>query len=164
MNRRLRGTLGAALIWGIGWTGLGLAVSAVKLAALAALDAPVAELAPVVLGSALRWGLFGVVAGVLFALPLRRLGRRAGSLQALSARRASLWGGIAGAVLPLGVMASLTGGAGVPGAAALLYVGVGVAFGSATGAGTVALARRAPGSTRSLDAGQRLADLAPPVA
>jgi hypothetical protein len=163
MNRRLRGVLGTALVWGVGWSAIGLGAGWLQVVALrlAGISIPMAPARLVIL-VALRWAVFGVVAGSIFALALWYVGRRAGSLAALSPRRAAAWGAGAGVVLPLCVVALLAaGGAAVPLAAVLMLVVTGGVFGAGTAAGTVAVARRAP---EPLGVARDMTALAPPVA
>jgi hypothetical protein len=110
----------------------------------------------------LQWAVSGIVTGTIFALSLWYIGRRTGSLGALSRRRAAAWGALAGVALPLGFGALLTaGGIGVPLAALLPLVATGAAFGAGTAAGMITLARRAP---EPLAARRGAPALSPPVA
>jgi hypothetical protein len=162
MHRKTRGTLGTVVTWSAGWALFGLALGALRVVLLSALggahQAPLVVLAVPVL----RWAVLGAAAGAFFAFLVRRAGRRVPSLEALSARRAAAWGAAAGLALPLGVLAAMLalGPVAWPAALVLGVLGIGVALGAGTAAGTVALARRAPAG---LATGPRTPAL-PPVA
>lgn len=94
--RRLRGTLGNALVWGVGWLTIGFALFA-TVRVLGVVSWSWAE----VIGLAMRAGIVGGVAGGLFAGVIRLLyhGRR---LSEISWVRFGIGGGVfAGLVLPL---------------------------------------------------------------
>jgi hypothetical protein len=163
MNRRLRGVIGTALIWGAGWAVVGLAVAGLQAVALRASGVRVPmQLERFVALVTLRWAVSGVVAGTLFALALWYVGRRGGSLGALSPSRAAVAGTLAGIALPLVVAPLLVmSGLAVPLTVLLPFVVTGAVFGAGTAAGTVALARRAPAP---LAAGSDAPTLSPPAA
>ena len=146
MNRRLRGVIGTALTWGTGWAVIGLGVAGLQAVALRASGVRVPmQLERFIALVTIRWAVSGVVAGTLFALALWYVGRRLGSLAALSPRRAAVAGALAGVALPLVVAPLLVvSGVAVPLTVLLPFVVTGAAFGAGTAAGTVALARRAP--------------------
>lgn len=132
--RKTRAILGTGLLWG-GFGGL--------IGALGGLIGYIVDPAPLsewMLGMTLLFAGAGAVTGVGFAATLALFeGRR--TLDELTPRRAALWGGVAGFVLPLGIVAALSGGA-LPLLPALASATL---FGGATallGAGTVHVARR----------------------
>jgi hypothetical protein len=94
--RRLRGALGNAVVWGVGWFAIGLALFAtLRVVGI------VSSSWEVVIGFALRAGVIGGVAGGAFAGVIRLLyhGRR---LSEISWVRFGIGGGVfAGLLLPL---------------------------------------------------------------
>jgi hypothetical protein len=138
--RRLRGAVGNAVVWGLGWTTLGLVVAAAGKVAgvfpLSWLDT---------IGVAVRFGIVGGIAGGAFSLAIGLLyrGRR---VSELSPVRFGIGGGIvAGVFVPafLQAMNLLSGG----GMIAMKYVlddGLWSAlFGAVAAGGSVLLAQRA---------------------
>jgi hypothetical protein len=162
MNQKTRATLGTVMMWSVGWAACGLALGVLRLALVAALGAWHPAPLLLLLLPALRWAVLGAAAGALFALALRRSGRRLPSLEALSPPRAAVWGAGAGLALPLGVLvaALALGAVAWPAALVLGVLGLGAALGAGTAAGTVAIARRAPVAL----AAPRPGPLPPPVA
>ena len=131
--RRLRGILGTGLVWGA----LGGVIGVVG-GVIGAMTDP-APLAEWLLSLGLGFSGFGFLAGSGFAAVLSLLDGRK-RLEELSRGRAAAWGGLAGFILPLTLVAALSGGA-LPLLPALASAGV---FGGITallGAGTVHVAR-----------------------
>ena len=151
--RRLRGVLGMGAVWGLAGTTVGALVGLTASALGGLLPSQLLELA---LGA----GGLGFVLGSGFAAALTLLERRR-TLDDLSPGRAAIWGALAGAALPLGMIAV----AALPGVGAdLLQPRLLVAAFAASGAYgvlsatlaalTVAVARQAP---PTLDSGPGLA-------
>jgi hypothetical protein len=161
MNRRLRGVLGTALTWSVGWGILGLVEAALRSLPYKGVRIPIDPMRFVITVT-LNRAIFGFVSGALFALALWYVGRRARGLGALSTRRVAAWGMVAGSVLPAGVVALLTAtGVAIPLPPLLMMIATGGLFGAGTAAGTVAIARRAP---EPLAVGSAATALAPPGA
>jgi hypothetical protein len=91
---RLRGVLGIGAIWG----GLGTLVGAV--AGIVAGLVEVAPLGEAIFAGAIGTGVLGLMLGTGFAGALT-LAERSRTLGELTPRRAALWGGLAGAALPV---------------------------------------------------------------
>ena len=144
--RRLRGLLGVVVLWTLAWALYGLLETTLSVLHLRSMGAPldlVLGLYPQNIGRAAG---FGFVAGLLFAAVLALRGRHLPSVDALSPRRAALWGGAAGLVLALPMLVgSLATGTLAPWlGAVLIKLAVGVVVGASTAGGAVALARRVP--------------------
>jgi hypothetical protein len=135
--RRLRGVLITALIWGAGWSLVGLALGAVTVFGFRvfglALPGPWSFLLDLMLG----FGLMGVGGGSVFAVALSVAERRSGSLAALSMSRTGAWGALGG-VAVWGSLYLMGHGAPMIFGAQLALVGAALAQGS------LALARRGP--------------------
>ncbi len=131
--RRIRAILGTGLLWG----GLGGVIGVVG-GVIGAMTDP-GTLAEWLLSLGLAFAGFGFLAGSGFAAALSLLdGRR--TLPELSRARAAAWGGLAGFILPLSLVAALSGGV-LP---LLPAVASAAVFGGITallGAGTVHIAR-----------------------
>ena len=111
--RPLRGTLGNAAVWGLGFFLLGLAAFAI-MRLVGTLSPSVSVLDAV--GMSIKFGVMGVIAGAVFATIIRLVyrGRR---LSDINWVRFGVFGGIAtGIFVPcfLQLMNVLTGGEGVP--------------------------------------------------
>jgi hypothetical protein len=131
--RKARGILGTGLVWGAVGTVLG------AVGGLIGFLVDPAPLGEWMLGMTLLFGGFGAVAGAGFAAALAAFEGRS-TLGDLTPGRAAVWGGAAGFVIPLGLVAALSGGA-LP---LLPAIASATAFGGATallGAGTVHIAR-----------------------
>lgn len=144
--RRLRGLLGVVVLWTVAWTLYGLLETTYHVLHLRSMGAPLDLVLGLYPQIARRAAGFGLVAGLLFSAVLALRGRHLRSVDALSARRAALWGGAAGVVLALPMLAwSLAMGTFASAASTLLLkLAIGVAVGACTAGGAVALARRAP--------------------
>lgn len=116
--RRIRGVIGTALTWGVGWSLVGLAGGV-----------------PV-----LNWGVPGVIAGAGFAVALAIAGRRR-TLSEIPVWSAAGWGalGTVGAVLVATPLLFLM----MPALKIVPFIGVLAVLGAGSGAGTLAVARRA---------------------
>ena len=128
--RRLRGVLGTALTWAVGWSAFTVGLSLL-------FGAPLEYLGLLAISGAVR----GSIAGGAFAVILS-IAERHHTLEDLSLRRVALWGGIGGSVLLLTTLpiialmgAPITGVIG--GLVRSAFIGAGFASGS------VALAKRA---------------------
>ena len=128
--RRLRGVIGTALTWAIGWG----AVSAVLLA--------ISGFSLGAIGVLALGGMFtGFIAGSTFAVILS-IAERRHTLEDLSLRRVALWGGIGGIALSL-LLAPLFATSGAPLGQILLGFVIDSLTGAGFAAGSVALAKRA---------------------
>ena len=124
--RRVRGIVGTAFTWAIGWTGLGALIGA-----LAGFDLSY------LLRMALNNSVSGFMAGASFAVILS-LAEGRHTLADLSLRRVALWGAVGGLLLSF---IPLAFGVPVPYLLGPLVINVGIGAGMATG--SVALAKRA---------------------
>lgn len=123
--RRLRGALALGVLWGVVWAiAMAITVTIIGFVDPASVDPGEGPLRAAMIG-----GVFGVLAGSLFALVFAVAERRR-SIADLSVWRAAIWGMIAAAAMPL-----LT----VIDNRLLLIV---CPIGGAIAAGTVALAKR----------------------
>ncbi len=132
-TRRIRGILGTGLVWGA----LGGIIGVVG-GVIGAMTDP-GTLAEWLLSLGLGFSGFGFLAGSGFAAVLSLLEGRT-TMEELSRGRAAAWGGLAGFILPLTLVAALSGGA-LP---LLPAVASATVFGGITallGAGTVHIAR-----------------------
>ena len=154
--RKLRGALGTALIWALGWGAIGFVVIAVLLLAVGSRD----FYWETVIAFSLSSALSGLVAGATFSLVLGTLYRRR-HLSELSPLRMALWGAAAALLVPLGTLAAadtvgLQLETGVVAGMVLTMSGLG----AATAGGTVRLAQAAdrglgaPAGVASLDRGE----------
>ena len=139
--RRARGVVTTALLWAAAWGLVGLALGGL----LWAFTGPHPSRGALVLVTARWWATLGAVAGAAFALALSAAERRARSLDALSAGRVARWGALGGAALPLLLLplfwAAHRGALGV----GVSLVPLCSALGAASAAGSLRIARRAPG-------------------
>jgi hypothetical protein len=124
--RRIRGALSLGLLWGVVWAG----VMAITVAIVRAVDPASVDPGEGPLRAAAIGGIFGVIAGTLFALMFAVAERRR-TIADLSVWRAAVWGMLAAAAMPL-----LTA---VDNRLLIIVCPVG----GAIAAGTVALAKRA---------------------
>ena len=128
MNRilkRVRGVLGTAFTWAIGWVGLGAGIGALA-------GFPLSYL----LRMALNSSVAGFIAGASFAVILS-FAERNHTLEDLSLRRVALWGAVGGLILSVIPMAF---GVPVPYLLGPLVINSGI--GAAMASGSVVLARR----------------------
>ena len=128
--------IGTGLIWAIGWAGLTVALSLLA-------GTPLQSIGLVALSGAAR----GFTAGGVFAVILS-IAERRHTLEDLSLRRVSLWGGIGGGLLFL-IAVPLLISAGFPVGGVLVPLAVNSLIGAGFASGSVALARR--GDTRLLE-------------
>lgn len=139
--RRVRGIVGMALTWSVGWAiaGTVLALLNRHVATRTGVGTPVS-----VLTLAAIWGALGFATGGVFGLILRFAEYRK-VVDSLEGFRMAAWGAVAGSVLP----AVYTIATGNPGA----DIVVGAALGAASAIGSLWIARSAPqGSTESVRA------------
>ena len=132
--RKLRGIVGMGAIWGALGAILGISGGLIG----GFLDG--GGMAEWVFTLGLGFGGFGVLMGSGFAATLTLLDGRK-TLSELSIGRAAAWGGSAGFILPLALVASLSGGA-LPLLPALASAAVAGGVAALLGAGTVLVARR----------------------
>lgn len=143
--RRLRASLGIALVWGLAWLPIGFAVALYASASPSHPSNVVAR--PVSLPAFVSaWTVWGVLSGAAFALILGLTERR-GTVDSLSIVRTVLWGAMGAVSLPLLLVASDLIGtpAGLRGYSwqfPLLILSVSAAMGACCAAATLALARR----------------------
>ena len=143
--RKLRGALGTALTWAVGWAVGGFALATLLYMTTDAIVVlgPFWEVAP---GVAFRFGLYGLMGGALFAGALSIIhGRR--TLGELKPAWVGLWGGLAGVLVSIGVLGVLVAsGLAIPwslpmfGGLALVASFYG-GLGAATAVGTIMLAQ-----------------------
>ena len=152
--RKLRGALGTALTWGVGWAVGGFALSTFLYVMSSWPDEfPFWEFAPVV---TFRFGLYGLMSGALFSGALAIIHRRR-TLGELKPAWVGLWGGLAGFLTSMGVLGvAVAAGAVIPLSleivglivlAASIYGGVG----AATAVGTIMLAQEGAKEIESSD-------------
>jgi hypothetical protein len=134
--RRLRGVIGTAITWALGWGGV-YAVIQVGLKLI--FGHPMSVLLLAFMGS-----ILGLIAGGSFAIILS-IAERHRTLDQLSLKRVALWGGIGGAALVLVAVPQLLGG-GIPldqvVRSYLLPLSVTTLLGAGSAPATVAIARR----------------------
>ncbi len=135
--RRIRGILGTGLAWALAWAGVGIAIgvyawlrlpTAPRVSPLVFFPLPVAV-----------FTVFGAVSGAAFATTLAVAERRR-SLDDLSVRQTACWGALGGLLLPTVMVGQAS--VGLPPTAVVTMVGLGMALGAGTAAGTLLLARR----------------------
>ena len=144
--RKLRGALGTALTWAVGWAVGGFALATFLYVAVSPAGLPFWEFA---LGAAFGFGRLGLMSGALFSGALAIIhGRR--TLGELKPAWAGLWGGLAAFLISTGMLTiaiATTGLAplslsslevvGFTAATGLVYGGIG----AATAVGTIMLAQ-----------------------
>ena len=108
--RRLRGLVGASLMWAVLWVPLGILFGVVRYLrtppsdVFGALEVPPRPPAlPIIAGSTIGFAVWGAIVGFIFAVTLLAAERKR-TLQQLSARRMALWGAVAAAALPVAVV------------------------------------------------------------
>jgi hypothetical protein len=94
--RRLRGTLGTALTWAIGWSIVGLLVSLTDRNEMGALMMSPRH----AFWTSMGWAVIGAISGSVFSLCIATDGRK--QIAALSPKRVVMWGVVAAVVLPFG--------------------------------------------------------------
>jgi len=140
VRRRLRGVLGTALVWAIGWLPFALVVILVT-----AREEPYDWSPAIALLIAIEWVVWGAFSGAVFALLLMWAERRR-TLAQLSVWRVAIWGACGAALGPAALMvvaASSPSDVGWIGVATVV-VGTSAAVGAACASGTLLLARKAP--------------------
>ncbi|HEV2146890.1 MAG TPA: hypothetical protein VGR37_05790 [Longimicrobiaceae bacterium] len=148
--RRLRGIASTALLWAATWGIVGTAAYAV-LGVRWTLDAgrplSVGEIAPYALTGTVFFAVYGLLGGASFAGVLLLVERR--GIQSLTFPRIAAWGGLGGIGVLLVNLVLVYLGEGVvldDTLSALLVMGL---LGAGCAAGSLALARRAPGPERA---------------
>lgn len=155
--RKLRGALGTALTWGIGWTIIGFTSVSLYVLFRGYGNVFWDTVRPVTLLA----GLSGMVSGALFSLALGTFFSRR-RLSDLSPRIMALWGAVAGLVVPLGLLGvgianNMNFGPDVAVGGAIVGIG---ALGALTAGGTIKLAQlgegeaNAPGRDEMLGPGE----------
>ncbi len=149
-RRRLRGAIGNAILWGAGWSALGLGVLAALRLAGAAPDLSVLD----GVGLVAKFGIIGVVTGTAFSAAIGLLYRHR-RLQDISAVRFGIGGAVlAGVFVPtfFQVMNVLSGDGMVPMQYVLDDSVWATVFGGIAAAGSLKLAQRAAASTATTTA------------
>lgn len=96
--RRIRGVLVTALLWGIAWLPVGLAVGIYR-ALTISIDFGAGFYWRIISGSALVWAVWGAISGAVFATLLALLERRR-NVDTLSSRRTAVWGALGAMAVP----------------------------------------------------------------
>jgi hypothetical protein len=152
--KRLRGVLGAVLIWAVLWIPLGIGAGALRYSQtppsdiISDINAPpeYPPALPIIAGTTLAFVIWGAAVGLFFAITLATAERRR-AIHELSVRRFAAWGALAALGLPLILIVidwTLSD---------RVYIGWGFAailllaalFGAGCSAGILRLAKRAPG-------------------
>jgi len=143
--RRIRGIIGTAATWCVGFTGVGTAITVVALAVLKVSGVggpvPTSQLLAEGLAAIARWAMLGAGSGAAFASVILLAGESR-TMSRISSGRFASWGFLAGAVgsgiVAVGVVATLKLPLGVAlpflmiGASALIGGGLGSALARAT--------------------------------
>lgn len=141
--RRLRGAVGTALTWAMGWAPVGAVWAGYIWLTIRS------EFAPpfwTIIYPISMWALWGAVGGTAFSGALAFAERRR-QVDELSVRRVALWGALGGLAMPVAVFAMLRLVYGMQGGylAPLVSMGaVSLSLGAGSAVGTLLLARRAP--------------------
>ncbi len=135
--RKIRGLVGTALTWAVGWTVAGFGLIAIPLL-LGRGAVPFWRFA---LPFAAVVGVSGAVVGTLFSIVLGSVhGRR--TLEELKPLRMALWGGFAGLVTASVAFAGAVAvGVPIPPTGAIMVTAMIAGFGAVTGGGTVKIAQ-----------------------
>ena len=149
--RKLRGALGTALTWAVGWTVAGFAYYTFLFVTGSFGELTFWEVAPLF---ALRGGLYGLVGGALFSGALATVHRRR-TLGELKPAWVGLWGGLAGLLVGMGVFGVTVASAipwslpmlGVIALGASIYGGIGAVI----AAGTIKIAQQGTEEIESSD-------------
>ena len=149
LMRRMRGVVGTMGVWAVVFGVVGVA-GLIPLSLLGVLQP--FQLGPFLRfagNSFVRWGLGGATMGFAFATTIL-LGERRRTLDALSSRRFTAWGFLAGAIVPMGIamVYELTGRSSIAInlRAGVIFAGICGATGAILAAATLRAARRAPAS------------------
>jgi hypothetical protein len=137
--RRLRGLVGSAVTWALGYTPFALAIAAVQ-------GSFVGTPLRLVVGAAVSWAVYGALCGVVFGT-LTMVAEGGRRVDQVSVWRAGLWGMISAGLLPsLSIVAAVVTGRLplIPAAmtSVIPYLLMGAGFGCAYSAGIMQLARR----------------------
>ncbi len=138
--RRVRGLIGSAVIWAVGWMVVTLPLS---LWQLSGVNLPWPLWWSMLGRMTYLWGMSGAAAGAVFAL-MMMLAERRRSLQGLSALRVAIWGGLGALALPLTVSIASHGFAGLVGRyplTTLTLYGVTIVAGAVSAVGALKIAR-----------------------
>jgi len=154
--RRLRGVVGTMGVWGLVFAAVGVA-GLIPLSFFGMLPPfQLSRFLGLVAETVIRWGLGGAGMGLAFATAML-LGERRRTLGALSPRRLTAWGFIAGAIVPMGIATvyELTGHSSMATnwRAGLIFAGICGAAGATLAAVSLRAARR---TESSLDESHRV--------
>jgi hypothetical protein len=148
--RKLRGALGTAVTWAVGWAGGGFALAVILvflIPGLAGIESGTfADLAPVL---TIIGGVSGMLGGTAFSIALGTVHRHR-QLHELRSARMTLWGALAGLLVPLGVAALNIATGALPLTAEVLGTIV-VAFGGGGAATAVATVKLAQAAERQIE-------------
>jgi len=145
--KRLRGALGMAVSWGIGWAGV-LSIATVVVDLI--VGYPWTPTLPNLAANAVLFGAMGFLAGGSFSVVLAIAGRRR-SFEQMSLPKFTGWGALGGTLF--GVLMALTSVGGFSVSTLVSSVVFGAILGGASGGGSLVLARRADDG-RSLAPGE----------
>ena len=140
--RKLRGAVGTAVTWAVMWATGGVAFTGLLFLLSPGLNLQIfAEAAPAI---ALVAGAWGFIGGGVFSLTLGTV-HRSRRLDDLSPGRMSLWGALAGMLLPIGLLAfaALSGVTGIDAEVIFWTTAIFGGLGATTAGGTVKLAQSA---------------------
>jgi len=135
--RKIRGLVGTAVTWAVGWAVAGFGLIAIPLLA----GRGAAPFWRIALSFAAVVGVSGAVVGTLFSIVLGSVhGRR--TLDELKPVRMALWGGLAGLVTAGAAFAATAAiGVAMPLTGVMAVTGMIAGFGAMTGGGTVKIAQ-----------------------
>ncbi len=135
--RKIRGLVGTAVTWAVGWAVAGFGLIAIPLL----VGRGAVPFWRVALPFAAVIGVSGAVVGTLFSLVLGSIhGRR--TLDELKPGRMALWGGLAGLVTAGAAFAGVAAvGVPIPPKGVLMVTAMIAGFGAITGGGTVKIAQ-----------------------
>ena len=142
--RLFRGVLGTALVWGVAWLTVGVALGIYRALKIFGRLYPVPTYWWTIVSTvAAIWAVWGVVSGAAFAIALAIAERRR-NLAELSTLRVAIWGAVGANFLPLGyfaVVLTQKSDVALLGPFAIV-ASVCTMLGAGAAAGTLALARR----------------------
>ena len=140
--RRVRGTVGTILVWGLAGATLGIVLESIAtiIRFTEGRSGPLLAVEPFQQAAAV-WSTIGAAMGLGFALALWGATRGRATLAALSIRRVVTCGALAGVATALGLLGIITGGTLPPALAVGVYLVLGATMGIGAATGSVAIAR-----------------------